>query len=132
MILVDTSAWYALVVPRDVHHAAATAWMAANTEPLIVTDYVVDETLTLLRAKGKNQRAIELGQRLFGGSIPIHFLTPDQIRAAWEVFRTSAPDGWSFTDCTSKVVMELLGISLAFTFDRHFRQFRSITVVPAP
>jgi len=29
---------------------------------------------------------------------------------------------WSFTDCTSYVVMRQLGIEEAFAFDRHFEQ----------
>lgn len=130
MIFVDTSAWYGLVVSEDRHHAAAAAWVAANTEPLMVTDYVIDETLTLIRAKGHQRRAVELGQEFFHGTISVHYVTPDQIRAAWNVFRAS--DRWSFTDCASKVVMERLGVRAAFTFDGHFREFGSITVLPAP
>lgn len=37
---------------------------------------------------------------------------------------------WSFTDCTSRVVMERLGIQKVFAFDDHFRQFGTVTVVP--
>lgn len=37
---------------------------------------------------------------------------------------------WSFTDCTSKVVMEQLGVKAAFAFDHHFHQFGTIQVVP--
>ena len=39
-------------------------------------------------------------------------------------------DDWSFTDCTSKTVMDSLGIRTAFAFDGHFREFGSIEVVP--
>ena len=38
--------------------------------------------------------------------------------------------GWSFTDCTSKVIMERLNISTAFSFDEHFEQFGSVIRVP--
>jgi uncharacterized protein len=48
MIFVDTVAWYACVVPSDPNHAAAAAWLHANHSPLLTTDYVIDETLTLL------------------------------------------------------------------------------------
>ena len=51
MILVDTGAWFASVVPSDIDHASASQWLNQNAEPLLTTDYIVDETLTLLRAR---------------------------------------------------------------------------------
>lgn len=48
----------------------------------------------------------------------------------WESFERFADKEWSCTDCSSKVVMERLGITRAFAFDQHLRQFGSITVVP--
>ena len=65
MIFVDTGAWFATVVPTDPNHQRATSFLAANREPLITTDYVVDETLTLLRARGEHQRSILTGERFF-------------------------------------------------------------------
>ena len=46
------------------------------------------------------------------------------------MFRDYADKDWSFTDCTSKVVIDSLGITTAFSFDQHFRQFGTVTVVP--
>jgi hypothetical protein len=51
MIFVDTGAWFASVVPWDANHAAAVAWLGQNREILITTDYILDETLTLLRVR---------------------------------------------------------------------------------
>jgi len=64
MIFVDTGAWYASVVPADANHAAASRWLSRNTAPLITTNYVVDETLTLLRARGQTVSALGLGVSL--------------------------------------------------------------------
>jgi predicted nucleic acid-binding protein len=131
MILVDTGAWFASVVPTDADYESAVAWLAGNREPLLTTDYIIDETLTLLRARGRRQLAIQTAVRLFSGELAlVHYLTPDDIAAASEVFRRFADKDWSFTDCTSKVVMESLGITTAFSFDQHFRQFGNVTVVP--
>jgi predicted nucleic acid-binding protein len=52
MVFVDAGGWYASVIPTDPDHAAATAWLSQNQEALITTDYIVDETLTLLRVRG--------------------------------------------------------------------------------
>ena len=54
MIFVDTGAWYAAIVSTDPNHNLAVAFLAANREPLLTTDHVVDETLTLLRARGRS------------------------------------------------------------------------------
>ena len=49
---------------------------------------------------------------------------------AWFAFSRFADKDWSFTDCTSKVVIERFGISKAFTFDHHFHQFGSLEIFP--
>ena len=49
MIFVDTGGWFASIVPTDKNHDKARNWFLQNREPLITTNYVVDETLTLLR-----------------------------------------------------------------------------------
>jgi predicted nucleic acid-binding protein len=131
MIFVDTGAWFAGFIPSDPDHSAASAWMTANRTPLLTTDYIIDETLTLIRARGQNRKAIEFGTLVFLGRLAVvHYLTPAEIAAAWGVFHRFADKEWSFTDCTSKVVMESLGIAAAFSFDQHFRQFGTLTVVP--
>ncbi len=131
MILVDSGGWIAGFYSADQHHIAASRWLRRNKEILLTTDYIVDETLTLLRSRGKPHLALKLGERFFSGDLAeIHYLTEDDIRAAWQVFRTYSDKEWSFTDCTSKVIVERLGISHALSFDQHFRQFGSVTVVP--
>ena len=131
MILVDTGGWYAYFVSSDSDHEEAAKWMLTNSEPLLTTDYIIDETLTLLRARGQKRKALEFGRLIFAGRLGrVHYLTPSEIAAAWDVFRTFADKEWSFSDCTSKVVLESLGIPTAFAFDQHFRQFGTVTVVP--
>lgn len=131
MIFVDTGAWYALFVPTDPDSAAAAAWLANNSQPLITTDYVLDELLTVLRRRKELQRAVAVGERLLSGAVArIEHVTPDDVKAAWEVFRTFHDKEWSFTDCVSLVVMQRLGVSSAFAFDHHFRQFGTVAVVP--
>ena len=131
MIFVDTGAWFACVVPWDANHATATAWMRQNREPLITTDFVLDETLTLLRARNETPRAVALGDQLLSEVCAnLYFVSEEEIREAYQVFRAFADKDWSFTDCTSKVVIEALQLKTAFSFDRHFRQFGTVQVVP--
>jgi predicted nucleic acid-binding protein len=131
LIFVDSGAWFTLLIPSDPDHARVADWAARNREPLVTTDYVLDETLTLLRARGQNARAIAWrGPMLRGERCVMHLLTPDDLREAWDIFRTYADKEWSFTDCTSKVVMRRMGIRTAVALDHHFRQFGDVEIVP--
>jgi predicted nucleic acid-binding protein len=132
MIFVDTGAWFASVVPWDKNHVKAVEWLASNEETLFTTDFILDETLTLLRARKEEACALALGEQLLSDRLGrLYFLDANDIRAAWDVFRAFDDKDWSFTDCTSKVVMEKLKITTAFSLDQHFRQFGNVQVVPA-
>ncbi len=131
MIFVDTGAWFASIVPWDANFSAATNWLRQNHERLITTDYIIDETLTLLRARKESARANILGQEFFSGRLAdLYFLTEPDIRNAWQVFHQFADKDWSFTDCSSKVIIDKLALTKAFTFDSDFRQFGTVVVVP--
>jgi predicted nucleic acid-binding protein len=130
MIFVDTGAWFARFVPDDPDHSRVLSWFAENNELLVTSDYCVDETLTLLAARKRPKLAIEAGRELFDETLArLNYLTRDQIERAWIVFQQRAPAGWSFTDCTSKIVIEDLSVTKAATLDRHFAQF-GISLVP--
>ena len=131
MVFVDTGAWFALAVSDDVDHARAGRWLAQNREPLVTTDSVISETVTLLRARREPKRAIDVGRSIIEGDTAVlHFTTPAEFRRAWILFQQPRARDWSFADCLSKVVIDTMDIKKAFAFDGHFRQFGSIEVVP--
>lgn len=131
MIFVDSSAWYAVFSRREVNHLAAVSFIRSATKQLVTTDYVIDETLTLLRVRGETRRAILFGERVIHGQwVAIHRISDDDFVAAWIMFRDFHDKKWSFTDCTSRVVIDELGIRNAFAFDERFRQFGNVVVVP--
>jgi uncharacterized protein len=130
-MFVDTGAWFAAFVPGDSDHQAARRWLSQNRQPLVTTDYILDELLTLLKCRGEFCRAEQAGQSILDGLVAqLEWVTPADVHAAWIVFRRFRDKGWSFTDCTSRVVMERLGINTAFSFDEHFREFGNVTLVP--
>lgn len=131
MIFVDTSGWHAAFIPDDPQYVRAARWYRSNRQPLLTTDYVVDETLTLLRSRGHDRLALSLGRQFFAGTLAqIYYLTPDDVQEAWHTFAQFSDKDWSFTDCTSRVVIKRLGILEALAFDLHFRQFGTVRVVP--
>jgi hypothetical protein len=125
-LLVDTAGWMALVDAADPKHTqscrARDSWLEAGGG-LVTTDYVVDETLTLIRVRlGVSASAawwdqIEQSNRLRWEPI-------DEARAekARRWFFRWKDKPFSFTDCTSFVVMRELRLTAALTSDVHFRQ----------
>ena len=131
MIFVDTSGWFARIVPSDQDYEIARNWFLQNREPLFTTDYVIDETLTLFKARGEKTRSFQIAEMFFGRQLAeIHFLTEDDILQTLEVFKTFSDKDWSFTDCSSKYICKKFQITHAFSLDKHFRQFGTVIVVP--
>lgn len=131
MVFVDTSAWFAYFFPLDAQHASVRRCFESLSQPLVTTDYCIDETLTLLIARREVQRALLAGQAFFQHDLSrLHYLTPAQIQRSWILFQSRAAAGWSFTDCTSKIVIADLGIKSAVTLDDHFRQFGDVEIAP--
>src|SRR6476660_9423681 len=121
MIFVDTGVWFARFVPKDPNHERVTAWFAGNTEPLLTSDYCVDETLTLLSVRERPSLAIEAGRELLDETIAgLYFLTAAQFNRAWVLFKQRAAAGWSFTDSTCKIVIDDQGLTAAASLDEHF------------
>jgi predicted nucleic acid-binding protein len=88
MICVETGAWFATCVPNDPDHPAADAWLATNAEPLVTTDSVIDELLTLRKMRGEYPRALRLGASLFAGEIArLVWVMPDDVQEAWAIFQ---------------------------------------------
>lgn len=128
MIFVDTSAWYSAYVPADSQHAAVQKALAVSPR-LITTDYVIDETLTLLKARGHADRALHLGPRILDGrAAQLEYVTPRDIEQAWIAFAKFRDKAWSFTDCTSFVVMNRLGLMEALSLDEHFREMPGVVL----
>jgi predicted nucleic acid-binding protein len=131
-IFVDTSAWYALVDADDSDHKAAAAFHTGNTIPLVTTNALFSETLTLIRYRIGIDAALTFGQMLKASSfIRIVTVTPADEEHAWSIFSKYRDQDFSFTDCTSFAVMQRMKLDTAFTFDHHFSVMNFI-VAPYP
>ena len=128
-ILIDTSAWVAISDSRDGGHKSALAFVQqlANGYRLITTNYVLDETYTLLLMNAGYQTTIAFKQRIdiMIASQVLEVVWIDEAIAnqSWQIFEKFNVDKeWSFTDCTSYAVMKQKRITEAFTLDHHFAQ----------
>ncbi len=125
MIFIDTSAWFALLYERAAQRPDAVTTFAeiesGRYGAPVTTDYVLDETFTLLRQRvgiapvarpagllrdSPSIRRVRVGESVFEESLRLMLSHTDT--------------RWSFTDCTSFVTMRETRIPRAFTWDPNF------------
>jgi len=120
-VFADTSAWYALISPRDTHHAAATTFLQTHPGTFLTTNYVVAETANLLLYRLGATSALEF-LAILGESrlVEVLCLSAEQHERAAALFAQLASKGLSFTDCSSVLVMQEQRLTHAFCFDQDF------------
>jgi len=129
-LFVDTGAWYALVDKNDPDHVKARDFLKANNIPLITTNFIFDEAITLLRSRLGWNVAKDFGQKLQDSNfVSIAAIESSDEEKAWEIFLKFRENDFSYTDCTSFAAMKRLKMDTAFSFDSHF-QIMKLQVVP--
>ena len=134
MIFMDTSAFLALENRKDQYHKPALMFrdsLLESKESLITSDYVLDESYTIIRLRAGHKIAVRFGEMIQATVlIEIKYLTKEILREAWHIFKSFSDKEFSFTDCTSFALMESLQIKAAFTFDDHFNQYGKFQIKP--
>ena len=126
MTFIDTGAFLARYLPDDQHHQAANAlWekIRVTREPCVTSNFVLDETFTLLARRASYAFAAEKA-RLVYSTTALTILRPEATAemAALDLFEKFADQEISFTDCVSFALMRASGIRQAFSFDAHFER----------
>jgi uncharacterized protein len=138
-VFVDTGALIPLVVTTDSHHSDARRTYNAlirRGARMLTTNHVVDETCTFIlrHARDGHGLAVRFGQRIAelpvwqescdvaaaASGLTVLYSTPVIESVAWDIFAKYDTAGFSFTDCVSFAVMQMLGIRKAFAFDVHY------------
>jgi predicted nucleic acid-binding protein len=136
-IFVDTSGFYAMLVRDDDGHAAARRVLreaSRRKRGFITTDYVLDETATLLKARG----LVHLTGPFFdildrSRALRIEWTDAARFQEVRKFFTKHADQDWSFTDCLSFLVMKQLRLREALTTDAQFRKAGFIALLePKP
>lgn len=97
--------------------------LAQHFTPLLTSDYIIDEVYTGLLTRWNYESAMQFDSYLRKSEVQIEHITHERFIKAQEIFRRYNKDKkWSFTDCTSYVVMKELKINTVFTFDQNFKQ----------
>lgn len=132
-VFVDTSAYFALTDARAQDHAAGQAIqtrLISERWRLFTTNFVLAEIHALaLTRLGRAVAARVLRQLDESTTTIIRASAADERRAREIIFRYDDKD-FSLTDAISFAVIERLGITQAFTFDRHFAQYGLTVLTP--
>lgn len=125
-LFVDTAGWMACADAGDSSHALACEARDSALQQgvlLVTTDYVMDETLTLIRMRLGLRAAKAWWEQVEGSSrLRWEWIGMERAEKARKAFFRYRDKNYSFTDCTSLVVMQELRLKQALTTDRHFRQ----------
>lgn len=123
-VFLDTAYFIALIDKKDEFHSQATKiWegLIEQNKKLITSNFILDETFTLIRVKCGLKAVTEFRNRLAAGLNRmkiIRVLLRDETKA-WDWFFEER-SSLSFTDCVSFAVMHRLELKRVATFDRHF------------
>jgi len=125
-VFVDTAGFYALWDQADEHHSRAVKLqkkLAGSKRLFLTTDYILDETVTLLLLRHSHAAASDFLETMEKTRlVKIEWTDSPRFFAAASLFRRHRDKDWSFTDCVSFAIMKETGIQDAFTTDRHFAQ----------
>lgn len=124
-IFFDTSGIIASLNEDDVHYLDATKLMEElQTEDILVTtDFVIAEFLNAFAKVPLRKKAYELLQWIENSpSVIVERIDIKRYQVSLNHYRKYQDKDWSFTDCSSFVVMKEMEIREAFTHDKHFEQ----------
>src|SRR3990172_3105308 len=125
-LFVDTQGWAALSNKRDSFHLKAVTVNKASIKQgkkFITSNYILDETYTLILSRIGHTEAVKFGEMIHRTPIiQIVHVTEAIEKMAWQIFKKYSDKKFSFTDCTSFVIMNQHRLSEAFTNDNHFEQ----------
>ena len=125
-LFVDTAGWIMLADESEPQHEAARSfrdeWLA-RSGALVSSNYVMDETLTLLRVRLGLDAAERWWDQVEGSPrVYWEWIDPARAEKARHWFFRWRDKDFSFTDCTSFVIMRERRIKNALTNDHHFVQ----------
>jgi predicted nucleic acid-binding protein len=129
-VLIDTSAFYALISASDSFHQRARETyerLIDRDQELWTTSYVLVETIALAHRRLGFQVLSEFMGSVHG-ELGVFWVESTVHTEAWERLTASQGSGLSFVDWTTALVAGMLGADV-FTFDRGFAN-QGLAVLP--
>ncbi|MFQ6129115.1 MAG: type II toxin-antitoxin system VapC family toxin [Thermoplasmata archaeon] len=134
MLFLDTSTVVAYRNMEDVHHTEAKEIFDSLAEGEfgqgLISEYILLETVTVLKRKGNAKIAIETGETLLTAREIRMVPSGEFFDESWKEFKRREKTGMSFVDASNLVVMRRYGIHRIATFDGEFKKVEGIEVLP--
>lgn len=123
-LFVDTAGWMAMADSKDPRHKESLHYRDQSLEQsavLVTSNYILDETLTLIRMRlGIEPAEKWWAQVSESPRCNVQWIDPDRAEKALHLFFHWRDQSFSFTDCTSFILMREMGIENVITSDHHF------------
>ena len=123
IIMVDTSAVYALLDKSDeMHHKAKNCLLKLdqNKNKVMLTNFIVAECHALINSRLNHKIARNWIKNLCW---PVERVLEEDENNAVQIIMSCRDKSYTYTDATTFAVMERLGLTTAFAFDKHFTQY---------
>jgi len=122
-LFADTSFFVSFITPRDENHELAAEYMSEFDGRIITTALILVELANYLSRTSERRRFVPFARDLRSDK-RFQILASDTqlIDGGILEFARTPDQKWSFTDCTSFVVMRRRKIREALTADHHFEQ----------
>lgn len=133
MVMVDTSAYFALTSPRDTNHGTAqliARELAHQQWQLITTNFLLAEIHALLLNRINGVVAGRMLQSIEQGTTKVIRVTEADESRAREILTLYNDKDFTLTDATTFAIMVRLRIGSVFSFDKNFTQYGLIVLTP--
>ena len=126
-IFVDTSAFYSLVNKGESEHYRVKEFIENNTLPLLTTNFIFAETISLITKRLGKIFALKFGSGLKKSErLKIINISEEYEEEAWELFSGYKDKDFDYIDATSFVFMKRMSIKKALSLDIHYSQMNFI------
>ena len=120
-IFVDSNYFIALAHEHDTNHDQALLvadMLEADNPPLVISNYVFSEIVTVLSQRVSREVAYTVGEELITQP-RTEIIVGDEIldERAWTIFREQNRKNLSFVDCHIIATMRFVGVKKLVTFD---------------
>jgi uncharacterized protein len=123
-VFVDTSAFLAVLDSNDQFHShAKAAWesLVADEAGLVCTSYILVETFALVQNR-LGMAAVRAFQENIVPLLQVEWIEAQNHQRSVAALLIAGRRQLSLVDCASFDAMRTLGLTTAFTFDRHFAE----------